>query len=346
MEQLVDGLAPKGISFTLVSSSRALLRIFRHRGWDWRPLWCGIEPVSKRSVMLFPFTLPLFLPIMAAVLIGFRIAGVKTVLCLSLTDKLLATPIARILGMKVVWMEHLVPGPSLLMNPYRPLYAALAKLSIVIAVSEAVVSGLAHAGVSRSRISIISPGVIVPLDKAPLSGTPTVGVVARLSPEKNVQQVLLAFAEVLKRIPEARLEIFGDGPERDALESQAERLGLDGHAKFRGRVEDATALYRHLSVLAVTSHKESFGIAALEAMSWGVPVVAMRVEGMPELVIDGETGLLVQAENTTAFADSLVRVLTDNSLATSMGEAGRNRSANHFTLAKTISAWESLLELR
>lgn len=337
-EQLVEGLYRKGFHFSLVSSSRALLDAFRRRKWDARPLWCGVEPVTKAAVLLMPFTVLFQLAIMLVVLTRFRLAGTRVVVCLSLTDKLVATPVARLLGMRVVWMEHLVPGRSLTMNPYRLHYAVLARLAKIVVVSEAVASGIVALGVPRKRIRVIPPGVTVPSQRATLDGPPIIGVVSRLSPEKNLSLLLQAFT----RVPESTLEIFGDGPEREKLWALAEQLDISGRVRFRGRGEDAEHLYRHLSVLVVPSRKESFGIAALEAMSWGVPVVATRVEGVPELIKDGVTGLLVAPDDASALAAAIVRVLTDRALAARLGEAGRARAAD-FTLAKNLTAWESLL---
>src|SRR5512135_3507201 len=124
-EQTVEGLVENGHAVTLVSSSRALLRIFDERSWEALPLWGGVEPVSKAAALIFPLTVPFFLPLLACVLLWFRLRrGGRAVVCLSLTEKLLATLPARLLGLRVIWMEHLVAGRSLLQNPFRGAYAA------------------------------------------------------------------------------------------------------------------------------------------------------------------------------------------------------------------------------
>lgn len=344
IEQIVEGLSA-GRAFTLVSSSRALLNVFRRRSWDNRPLWGGVEPVSKFSVIIFPFTIPFFLPLLIATLCMFRFTrGTRDVICLSLTEKLLATVPARLLGMRVIWMEHLVPGRSLLLNPYRRAFAWLSRFTIVIAVSKAVIEGLVSLGVSRSRVQLIAPGVLASTVKCQVSGAPIVGVVSRLSKEKNVGFLIRAFADVVREIPEARLEVFGDGPERAELEHLAESLGIGAQVGFHGFVDGHERLYGNLRLLAVPSHTESFGIAALEAMSCGIPIVAANVGGLPELVNDRETGRLVPPDDEKAWTEALLETLRDPELIRVWGEAGRARAANMFPLSKMMAAWKSLLD--
>lgn len=346
-EQTVDGLIAGGHSVTLVSSSRALLGLFRARGWRAIPLWGGVEPVSKAAAMIFPLTAPLFLPLLSVTLAWFRFRrGVRVLVCLSLTDKLLATLPARALGLRVVWMEHLVAGRSLLQNPFRRLYAALSRFARVAAVSEAAAASLAAAGVPRGRIRVIHPGIAP--DPRPLSGlrragAPVVGAISRLSREKNVALLLAAFAVVAKEIPEASLHVYGDGPERGDLERQSETLGLGPRVKFFGHVRDAGRRCAEFDVLAVPSSRESFGLAALEAMNCAVPVVATDVGGLPELIVDDETGLLVPPEDERALAEALLRILRDRDFGRRLGEAGRARAAAHFSETKMQNAWTLLL---
>lgn len=345
LEQVVDGLRD-GCRFTLVSSSRTLLKLFHSRGWSHLPLWGGFEPVTGPTVVLFLLTLPLFLPIQIVLLAYARFHdGVRTLLCLSMTDKLLATLPARLLGMRVIWMEHLVPGRSLLRNPLRGAYVALSRLTRIVTVSEAAASALAALGMAGSRIAVITPGVGSGEYPAsvPHRGAPTVGCIARLSKEKNVALLVRAFARVRAEVPEAKLVVCGDGPERGALERLAASLGLGASAEFRGYVADAGRRCGEFSLLAVPSSRESFGIAALEAMTCGVPVVATRVGGLPELVVDGETGVLVPPEDDAALAAALVGLLRDPGRAARLGAAGRDRALTRFSAAKMLSAWTALL---
>ena len=346
-EQTVEGLASAGHPSTLISSSRALLGLFSGRGWEALPLWGGVEPVSKASVMIFPLTAPFFLALLTGVLAAFRFRrGARALVCLSLTDKLLATLPARLLGMRVIWMEHLVAGRSLRQNPFRGAYAALSRLAKVVTVSEAAADSLAAVGVPRANLAVINPGVVPetrPAAELRRGGAPIVGAVSRLSKEKNVALLLRAFALVLKEIPEASLRVYGDGPERRALEQQAEALGIGARVSFFGFVEGIARRCGEFDVLAVPSSRESFGLAALEAMNCGVPVVATRVGGLPELVADGETGLLVSPEDERAMAEALLALLRDRDRAAKLGEVGQARAAARFSQDKMQNAWIKLL---
>lgn len=349
-EQTIDGFRAAGHEAYLVSSSRAMLGLFRRRDWPALPLWGGVEPVSKASIAVFPLAAPFFFALLAGVTAWFRFKrGVGTVVCLSLTDKLLVTLPARLMGLRVLWMEHLVAGRSLAQNPFRGTYAALSRLARVVAVSEATADSIASLGVPRARISVITPGVAPeahPAKELRHQGAPVIGAISRLSREKNVALLLRAFALVQKEIPETELHLYGDGPERRDLEALTESLGIGPRVRFFGHVEGIGRSCGQFNVLAVPSSREAFGMAALEAMNCGVPVVATRVGGLKELVVDGETGALVPPEDDRAFADALLAMLRDPERAAAMGAAGQARAATRFSEAKMHDAWTKLLSSR
>ena len=341
-EQAVDGLKGAGHDVALVASSEALLATFKKHGWRAYAAWCGVEPVTPISALLFPLTIIVFTPFFLLLLAWFRLAhGTKAVVCLSFTEKLLATPIARLLGMRVIWTEHLVAGRSLLLNPFRSLYVACSRRADVVTVSEAAAAALVEVGVPRACIRIITPGVPPTTASVTMPEEKIVGVISRLSREKNVSLALRAFALVHKELPEAKLEIFGDGPERTMLVRLAEELGIADTTTFHGYVENARGAGR-FSVLAVPSLKESFGMAALEAMADGIPVVATRVGGLPEVVEDGKTGIVVASEDARAMADALLELLRDPDRAGRLGAAGRARATSLFTEEKMQNAWIAL----
>ncbi len=124
-------------------------------------------------------------------------------------------------------------------------------------------------------------------------GGPIVGVVARLEPEKGHPTLLEAWPTVLRAAPDARLLIVGEGSQRDALEAQAAALGIAGQVVFTGRRDDVPAVTAALDVAVLPSYREAQGLTILEAMALGRPVVASNVGGIPEMIEDGLTGLLV-----------------------------------------------------
>lgn len=346
-EQTVEGLMDAGHSVTLISSSRALINVFLTRGWSAYQLWGGVEPVSKVSAAIFPLTLPFFLPLLALTLAFFRcFGGARVLVYLSLTEKLLATVPAKLLGMRVIWVEHLVAGRSLFDNPFRKIYVTLSRLVNVVTVSEAAAQSLANVGIDRNRISIIPPGIAPLTVIEERSPQQVVGAISRLSREKNIALLIRSFALVVKEVSDATLRVYGDGPEREALERLTRALGLKSKVEFFGHVNGAEIRYQELTVLAVPSARESFGLAALEAMNYGVPVVATRVGGLPELIIDGETGMLVPPEDELAMAGAIVRLLRDHDLSARLGQAGQIRAVECFSEKKMHAAWINLISSR
>lgn len=171
--------------------------------------------------------------------------------------------------------------------------------------------------------------------------------VGRLVERKGVTHLV----EAVKRLPSdvvGRLEIVGDGPERPGLATQIERDGLDRRVALRGRLSDAElrAAYESAdalvlpSVVDARSDTEGLGVVLLEAMSYGVPVIASALGGIPDIVRDGETGLLVPAADPEALAAALRRVAREPGLAARLGAAGAHRAATVFGWPAIMAQWE------
>jgi glycosyltransferase involved in cell wall biosynthesis len=166
-------------------------------------------------------------------------------------------------------------------------------------------------------------------------GNLTVFCVARLSPEKGIDILL----ENARKLPKVQFIIAGDGPERENLEKNSSQ-----NVTFLGFVKDIPNLLAQADILCVPSRSEGLGLAALEAMAAGVPVVASRVGGLPEVIRDGETGLLVPPEDSEALHLALKTLLDDPERRKSMGAAGRKRAEALFSVEvmreKTRAVWE------
>jgi D-inositol-3-phosphate glycosyltransferase len=178
-----------------------------------------------------------------------------------------------------------------------------------------------------------------------LDGVPAVLYVGSLKPRKNLPLLLDAFGEVLEaRGGQARLLVVGTGPEEAALRSLARRLGLEHAVVLCGAVseEEKHEYYSIASVFVTASSMEGFGLAVAEAMACGLPVVATRVGSLPEVVVDGTTGFLVDPGNPGQLADRLAALLRDEALARRLGEAGRRRVEQCFRWEK---AAQSVLDL-
>jgi phosphatidyl-myo-inositol dimannoside synthase len=156
---------------------------------------------------------------------------------------------------------------------------------------------------------------------------PIVLTVARLYPRKRMEDLLEAAALLKRRIADVQFRIVGEGPEEPRLRAAHARLGLGDTTIFLGHVtRDALALeYSRARCFCLPTVQEGFGLVFAEAMAAGLPVVACRAAAVPELVRDGETGLLVPPRTPAALAAALERMLGDDGLRKEMGMAGRTR---------------------
>lgn len=192
-------------------------------------------------------------------------------------------------------------------------------------------------GIDTERLAPLPSGQIEAVrERWNLRGKKVVLCAARLSPKKGQDVLLKSFAAVRKRVPEALLHIAGDGPCRDELHNLAHDLALDDCVRFLGdlKPDDLSCQLQLCDVFAMISRRgpsESFGLVYLEANLFGKPVVAGRTGGVPEAVVDGRTGHLVEPHNTRETANAICRLLQDPDQAAAMGEAGRQRVLDEFT---------------
>ena len=156
-----------------------------------------------------------------------------------------------------------------------------------------------------------------------VQGEPVIGAVTRFYPAKGIRYLLDAFAIVLGTHPRARLVLVGQGPQEAELRARCDALGIAARVVFAGFRRDAETYVGGFDVAAVPSIEEGFGLVALEALAVGVPVVASRVGGLPDIVRDGETGLLVPPADPDALAAALLRLLGDPELRARFGTAAR-----------------------
>lgn len=163
------------------------------------------------------------------------------------------------------------------------------------------------------------------------AGARVVGTVARLIPQKGIQNLIHAAVSVLARVANAHVLVVGDGPFRGRLEEEASFLGIADRITFAGFRGDVPRILAALDVFALPSLEEGFSLAVLEAMASGKPVVATRTGGLPELV-SPETGLLVPMGGTCEMAQALSSLLEDPERCVRMGQAGRARAKSRFSM--------------
>ncbi len=166
--------------------------------------------------------------------------------------------------------------------------------------------------------------------------------VSNFRPVKRLRDVVRGFAGIRRALP-ATLVLVGDGPDRDAAEQEADRLKLRRDVRFLGKVDNVADILRGSDLFLLPSETESFGLAALEAMACGVPVLASAVGGLPEVVVDGETGLLMPVGDLDALVANGVRILTDGALLERMRAAAARR-ALEYSADRVVPLYERLYE--
>ncbi|NMG75989.1 TIGR03088 family PEP-CTERM/XrtA system glycosyltransferase [Aromatoleum diolicum] len=180
------------------------------------------------------------------------------------------------------------------------------------------------------------------------AGLRVIGTAGRLQAIKDPLNLVRAFALLVEREPERtqqlRLMIVGDGPLRDAVEHEIARNRIGERVWLTGERRDVPEAMRAMDIFVLPSRAEGISNTILEAMACGLPVIATRVGGNPELVVDGETGMLVPAEDSAALADALAHYLADGELARAHGRAGRQRAEGEFSIDGMVARYGGLYE--
>ncbi len=217
-----------------------------------------------------------------------------------------------------------------------------------IAASEAIRQMLLADGVPADRTVMVHEGIDVDhVDAAPRvnvreafflpHGAPLVGHVAALVPHKGQRHLVDAARLVVQAIPDARFVILGEGELRAHLERQVREFHLEKHVLLPGFRTDVLGCLKGFDLFAMSSVTEGLGTSILDAMACARAVVATRAGGIPEIVEDGVTGLLVAPRDHHALASAIVRLLRDEPLRRRMGEAGRVRVVGRFTVDRMVA---------
>ena len=270
--------------------------------------------------------------------------------------QLYSASLANRAGIPCVWHSRdLRPLPF-------PARALCRKADRVIAVSGAVADFLATSGLSRPKITRIYNGIdpeawrarVTKRDVRADLGLPAEArillMAAQFVPWKRHEDMIRALPPILDNEPAARLVLAGNGrlggpPElMDSLKALAQALGVAEKVVFAGHREDMPDLMATAEMLVIPSDAEPFGRVAIEAMALGKPVVGTRAGGLPEVVRDGETGLLVVPRFPESLAGACLRLLGNASLAGRLGEAGRERVAKQFHIDRTAQETQALYE--
>ncbi|MBL8208030.1 MAG: glycosyltransferase family 4 protein [Blastocatellia bacterium] len=175
------------------------------------------------------------------------------------------------------------------------------------------------------------------------------GIIAQITPRKGQLELLRAFAAVLSQVPQATLLIVGaplfkhDHTYLSRLQKTAHKLGIAERVRFLGARHDVPAVMQALDLVILNSHSDPFPLTMLEAMASGTPVLATAVDGIPELIRQGETGWLVPPRNEIALTEAIIRLLKDEPLRWNLATNGRQQILNGFTVEHFRHALEEYL---
>ena len=220
-------------------------------------------------------------------------------------------------------------------------------VDVFIAASRLIASILERDGIDPARIEVVHDGVnLASIDKQPPvdahatfwlpHGAPVVVNVAALAAHKGQRHLVAAAARVVREVPDARFVILGEGELREALERQVRDLGLERHVTLPGFRPDVLGLLKTIDLFVMSSVTEGLGSAVLEAMACRRAVVSTRAGGLPEAVVDGETGLLVPPHDEPALAKAIVTLLRDPGRRAALAERGRVRVEREFSVDRLV----------
>jgi N-acetyl-alpha-D-glucosaminyl L-malate synthase BshA len=173
------------------------------------------------------------------------------------------------------------------------------------------------------------------------SSGPVVMHISNFRRVKRVRDVVKVFASVNEKLP-GTLVMVGDGPDRPEAEEEARALGVHSRVHFLGKIDNVAPLLSSADLFLLPSASESFGLSALEALASGVPVVGSRAGGMPEVVRDGETGVLCEPGDVDGMASAAYSILSDRDRWSAMSKLGERDARARFSLDEIVSQYEQL----
>ena len=263
-----------------------------------------------------------------------------------------ASQVARRAGVPLIWhvRDHDVPGivRAVLMRSCTVAIATSQFLADWLASSK---TRLVPNGIDFARVPADEAGDAFRQELGIPFDVPVVGCLGRIRPWKGQGYFVQAVAELAPRLPEAAFLVVGStlfpDPGRDyeaELRAEAERLDVAHRILFTGHRDDPLAALRAMDVVVNCSENEPFGRVVVEAMACRRPVVAFSSGAVPELVVDGSTGLLVPFGDTAALAQAVLDLVRSPARAEAYGEAGRQRVAAHYTLASSTARIQALYD--
>ncbi len=348
LADLLHGLSELGIQVTVYTTGTEFMQLLAVRGVRARMLRYHLDVIGNwrglcKSLVLLPVALWEVFKVLR------RERGTDAVLMSGYSEKLFVTPLTTVLGLPVVWIEF---GPlEMVFRKFFQLPKLLYRLvkdmpDKVIVPSKHTLQHL----VPTTRIPLETFAVI-PCGRAVVAPSNStrrgdrIVCVSRLEQGKGQDILIRALSFIRKQVPTAELHIVGTGAFEPELRALVSQLGLSAAVQFRGQVPDALAEMAAARVCVFPSvwELEGFGLTVIEAMAVGTPVVAFKQGPVPEILTDGETGLLAAEQTPEVLAAAIVTLLRDRQQAKRLALAAQQQFAQRYGIATTARAYQSAL---
>ncbi len=282
----------------------------------------------------------------AALAAHLKRAGITALVANRTKDVKVAAPAGRLAGLPVILATRESDFPLKDRLDYRWNFKTLCTGVLVNSqATQRTILGSAP-WLDPARVHLLYKGIDIDrfTPGTPPSGRPVVGIVGQLIERKGILELMRAWTAIdaEERAERPLLRLAGEGNLREALERWRDDLRHPADVELLGYTENVENFYRGLHILAMPSHFEGFGLAAAEALACEVPVIAGDASSLPEIVVDGETGLLVPPGDSDALFSALTRLLDDPVLARRLGQAGRRLVLDRYPREKTLDRFLGL----
>jgi glycosyltransferase involved in cell wall biosynthesis len=358
--QAFKELAQKKISFSLLSSKKPLRGEFKQENWPAKKIFLGPDLKNNQNILFFIISL---LFIQLKLLFSLTKLKIKqqidSIICLNFNEKIIVTPLARWLGLKIVWLE----GPDLNYRQINKflfwLYKINSRLAKIIVFNNYAKLQLTGLGCKGDKINLAPPGTKFTqyqeniFNKLAVAGQTnfhrkyfTVGAVTPLSQKQKIETIFQAIKISLPVIPNLQLIIIGEGEERKNLSWLAKKMEIENLVWLVGEQEQLKKWLDSFDVFLVFGDSlklDDYG-NILEAMASNLPILAPRNIGLEDLIIENKTGALIEAANSEMLARQIIKLHQDKRLRLQLGKNGRQRVEQLFTLDKMIANLEKRLK--
>lgn len=355
MDLLIRSFLANGHKVTVATNQQKFLTLVQKQ-----PIKTKVIPFildingNKRGLIKSLLLLPYAIVFYSRMLSELKKNKVDVLLMSGFSEKMVTTFLAPFFSLPVVWIEYGPLAPVFHRNFFFPkiIYRLLKHTpkTIVVPSENTKKSLITDARASLAKLIVIPCGVSIPPKKSitilpEWKGKKIIGNISRATKEKGQAILIKAMPMILKAVPDARLILIGDGPDRPFYEKLIHELKLEDSIKIIGFAQDTNNYYQTMTLFAFPSmwDMEGFGMVVSEAMMHGLAVVGSDLGPVRETVSNGKTGILVKSGDIKAFAAAIILLLQNNEKRNIFGVAGKQKAMEEFEITKIAKRYEQVL---